>query len=110
MFDEAVDDFIPTLNFVPDCFVTSKIIKTFFTTFYADENILYFNEDFGNVVFHCNKMCILNIDPNNINLHNNFDEDDLGTIIHVTLLAWYIRFENLKVVKKELNGELMSVA
>ena len=47
---------------------------------YAVENILYFNEDSGNPIFNCNAMDILNIDFNNINLNNNFDEDDLDTI------------------------------
>ena len=46
----------------------------------ADENILYFNEDSGNLIFNCNAMDILNIDFNNINLNNSFDEDDLDTI------------------------------
>ena len=27
MCDEAIDDFLPTLNFVPDWFVTSKMIN-----------------------------------------------------------------------------------
>ena len=39
MCDEAVDNFLPTLNFVPDWFVTIKIIKKLFTALYADENI-----------------------------------------------------------------------
>ena len=34
-----------------------------------------------------------NIDFDNINLDNNFDEDDPGTIIDVKLLDWYIKFE-----------------
>ena len=36
-------------------------------------------------------MGILNVDLNNINLDNNFDEDDSDTI-HVRLLAWHIKF------------------
>ena len=40
MCDEAVHDFLPTSNFVPDWFVTSKIIKKLFTALFADENIL----------------------------------------------------------------------
>ena len=44
MCDKAVDDFLPTLNFVPDWFVTSKMIKKLFTALHADENILYFDE------------------------------------------------------------------
>ena len=47
---------------------------------YADENILYFNEESCNAIFNCNAMDILNIDFNNTNLNNNFDEDDLDTI------------------------------
>ena len=45
------------------------------------ENMLYFNEDSDKVVFDCNEMGILNIDVNNINLDNNFDEDDPDTFI-----------------------------
>ena len=45
MCDEAADDILPTLNFVRDWFVTSKMIKKFFTALYANENILHFNED-----------------------------------------------------------------
>ena len=97
MCDEVVDDFLPTLNFVPDWFVTSKMIKKLFTALHGDENILYFDEDFGNVVFNCNEMGILNIDLHCINLDdNNFDEDDPDTIIHVRLLAWHIKFEKRK--------------
>ena len=54
---------------------------------YADENILYFNENSGNVVFSCNEMGIYNIDLNNVNLDNNIDGDDPDTIILIRLLA-----------------------
>ena len=37
--EEAVDNFLPTLSFVPDWFVTSKMIKKLFTILYADGNI-----------------------------------------------------------------------
>ena len=43
MCDEDADDFLPTLNFVPYQFVTSKMIKKFFTALYPDENILNFD-------------------------------------------------------------------
>ena len=39
-----------------------------------------FTEGSGYVIFNCNEMGILNIDLNNINLGNNFDEDDPHTI------------------------------
>ena len=47
---KAVDDCLAALKFVPNWFVTSKMIKIVFTALYTDENILYFNEDFSNVV------------------------------------------------------------
>ena len=46
-------------------------------------------------------MSILNIDLNNINPDNNFCEDDPNTIILVRLLAWHIKFEKLKALKKK---------
>ena len=95
MCDKAVDGCLAVLKFVPDWFVTSKMIKKIFTALYADENILYFDEDFGNVVFDCNEMGVLNIDLNCNNLDdNNFHEDDLDTIIHVGNL------ETIKHLKK----------
>ena len=111
MWKKAADDCLATLKFVLDWFVTSKMIKILFTALYADENVLYFNEDSGNVVFICNGMGILNIDLNNINLCNiNYNEDDPDTIIHVKPLAWHIKFEKRKAYKKESNEELMQIA
>ena len=66
MCDKANEHYIASLKFLPDWVVTSKMIKTFFTALYPDENMLYFKEDSGNVVFICNGMGILNIDLNNI--------------------------------------------
>ena len=34
-------DFLPALKFVPDWFVTNKMIKKLLTAFYADDNILF---------------------------------------------------------------------
>ena len=103
MCDKTIDDFLPILYFDPDWFVTSKMIKKLFTALNANESILYFDEDSGNVVFNCDGMGILDVHLNKINLDNDFDEDDPGTIIHVRLWAWHIRFEK----RKELiqNGE-----
>ena len=72
MCDKAVDDSPVTFKPIPDWFVISKMIKKFFTALYANENRFYFNEGFDNVVFFCNEMCVLNVDPKNINLDNNF--------------------------------------
>ena len=97
MCDEAVET---ALKLILDWFVTSKMIKKFCTSLNADENILSFIEDSGNVIFSCNGMGILNIDLININLDENFDEDDPDTIIFIRLLAWHIKFEKRKAIKK----------
>ena len=100
MYDKAVDFCLATLKFVPDWFVTSNMIKNLFTALYAEENILYFNEDPDNVIFNCNGMGILNMDLNNINLEDtNYEEDDPDTIILIRLLAWHIKFEKGKALK-----------
>ena len=62
--------------------------------------MLYCNEDSGNVAFSCNEMGIPNTDLNNINLDNNFDEDEPDTIILIRLLAWHIKFIKRKELKK----------
>ena len=77
------------MKLILNWFVTGKMIKEPFTALYADESILYFNENSGNIVFSCNEMSILNIDLNNIYLDNTFDEDDLDTVILIRLLLVY---------------------
>ena len=92
MCDKAADDCLAALKFVPDWFVRSKLIKILFTALYADENIPYFNEDSGNVVYICNEMGILKIDLNIIYLvDTNYDEEDPDTIINIRHLAWHIK-------------------
>ena len=100
MCDEAVDDSLVALKLISDWFVTSKIIKKLFTALYADEDILYFNEDSGNVVFFCNETDILNLDLSNINLDTNFDKYNPDIIILVKLLDWRINFEKRKELEK----------
>ena len=63
---------------------------------YADKNIPYFNEDSGDAVFSCSEMGILSIDLNNINLDNNFDEDDSDTIILIKILTRHSKLRNVK--------------
>ena len=59
-------------------------------------------------VFCCNEMDTLNTDLNAIELDNNFDEDDPNTII-IRLLAWHIKFEKHKALKKKISKELMPI-
>ena len=70
MCNKVVDDCLVALKFVPDWVVADKMIKKLSTALYTNENILYFNEDSGNITFICNGIGILNIDLNNINLED----------------------------------------
>ena len=82
MCDEAVDDCLAALTFIPGWFVTGKMIKIFFTALQEEDNIVYFNEDSSNFMFSSNKMGIVSIDLNNIDLYDtNYYEDDPETII-----------------------------
>ena len=101
--DKAVDDFLPALKFVPDWFATSKMIKKLSTALYADNGLLFFDEDSGNDTFCCNEVGMLSVNLNNINLDdNNHEEDDPNTIILIRLLAWHIKFEKRKALKKKI--------
>ena len=111
MWDEAVGDSLAALKLIPDWFVTSKMIKNLLASLYADENMIYFDEDSGNVPTGINNGTgILNKDFNNINLDNNFEEDGPDTIILIRLFAWQIKFEKRKALKKMISEELMLIA
>ena len=51
------------------------MIKKLYTALCADDGFLFFDKDSG-VTFCCNEISILSVNLNNINLDNNFDEDD----------------------------------
>ena len=55
-------------------------------------------------------MGILNIDIDNINLGNNFVEDDPDSTILIRLLALHIKFEKRKALTKKISEELMPIA
>ena len=98
MCDTVVDNFLAVLKFVPELFITSKMIKIFFTAFYADKSILYFNKDSSNAFLICNEINVLNI--------------DLIIEILLFLSDIWLAILNLKNEKdlKKLNEELMAVA
>ena len=68
------------------------MIEKLFTALYADGNILYFNEDSDDAVFNSNEMGNANIDLNNINLVDNFEEEDPNAIILFRILARHTKF------------------
>ena len=92
---EVVDDSLAALKLVPNWFVTNKIIKKFHTAFYTEKN---------------SEMGILNIDLDNINLDNNFDENNRVTIILIRRLRWHNKFQKRKELKKKISLELMPIA
>ena len=48
MCDEAVDDCPGELKFIPDCFVTKKILKKFHDALLANDDILFLIKILGN--------------------------------------------------------------
>ena len=61
---------------------------------YADDGLLFFDEDSGDITFCCDEMGILSVNLNNINLDKNFDEDDPDTVILIRLLALYSKLQS----------------
>ena len=55
-------------------------------------------------------MHVLSLSLNNINLDNtNYDDaDDPDAIIHTRILAWHMKFEKSKALKREFNKELIA--
>ena len=87
MRDEAVHDSLAALKRTLYWFVTSKVNEKLCTALYANNDLLFSDEDSGDVTFCFNEMGILNVNLNNIIFDNNFDEDDPDTIILVRLLG-----------------------
>ena len=100
MCDETVDHCLAALKFVPDWFVTSKMLEKFHNVLHNNDDILFYNEDFDKVTFIANKKHIFAVDLEKINLDNNFNENDPDTIIHIILLAWPSKFKKRKALKK----------
>ena len=61
---------------------------------YADDGLLFFDEDSGDITFCCDEMGILSVNLNNINLDKNFDEDDSDTVILIRLLVLYSKLQS----------------
>ena len=101
--DEAIDDCLAALKFIPDWFVTSKILKKLQDPLLDNDDVLFFKEGFNKATFFATQMDIFAVDLDKINPYedNNFDEDDSDTIIHVRFLAWYMKFEKCKASKKK---------
>ena len=77
MWDQTVSDFLLALQFVPDWFVTNKMLEKFNDALFADDDMNFVNEGFNNVTFFGGEMGILSVDLDKINLFDvNFAEYD----------------------------------
>ena len=86
------------------------MIKKLFIALYADENILYFNKDFVDVIFDYNKTGTLNIDLNNISLGNNLMKIILVLLFLSDFWLGILNLENAKNnKKKKITEELMPI-
>ena len=100
MCNEAVDDSLGALKLLPNLFVTSKMIKNYYTVLYANDGLLFSDEDSGVVAFCCNEIGILSVNLNTINLDNNFDEDGPDIVNLVRLFVWHSKLKKRKALKK----------
>ena len=55
MCDEAVDDCLAAVKFIPDWFVTSKMLEKLANALHAGDDILFYNKDFDKVAFIANQ-------------------------------------------------------
>ena len=81
-------------KFVPDWFVTNKLLEKIDDLVLSNNDIdlEVINSDIATVLSDTRRLFI--IDLTHINLDdNNFDEDDLGTIVYVRLVAWSNRYK-----------------
>ena len=107
MCDKAVDDFLPALKFVPDWFVTNKMLEKLDDTLFANDDVIFINEGSNNVKFFGGEIGILSVDLDKTNLNDvSIDEDNPETISHVRLLAWRNKFEKHKALKKRYKQKI----
>ena len=98
MRNEAVDNFLPILYFVPDWFVTSKMFKwLYYFVCKWKYTLLYTLKDSGNAVLNYDEIDVLDIDLINTSLDNDFDEDD--TWYYYSCQTFCLGILNLKSTK-----------
>ena len=77
-----------------------KCLKILIRCIFNDD-IVFVNADYENVTFFSDDMGLVNVNLNNVSLgDDNFDNDDLETVIHVRHMAWCNRYKQCKTCKK----------
>ena len=51
MCDKAVDEFLPALKFVPDWFITNKMLEKLNDALFVNDDVIFINEDCDSVTF-----------------------------------------------------------
>lgn len=80
---------VPALKYIPDWFVALKFLKDLQNTVFFNGDTDVDNDDPDNNIFTFSNDVIglANINFNNVNLDDEFDDDDLDTISLVKLIS-----------------------
>ena len=60
--DGPADDCLAALKFIPDWFVTSKMLEKLDNPLHANDDVLFYNDDLYKVTFIANKINILAVE------------------------------------------------
>ena len=101
MCDEAVDNLLAALKFIPYWFVTSKMLEKLGNALYTKMIYSFTIKILIIIKIIANQKHILAVDLEKVNLDNNFSEDDPDTIIHIRFLAWRSKSKKLKAPEKD---------
>ena len=94
MRDKVVDLYLLALKFVPDWFVTSKMIEKVDNSGFCNDDLFFGDIDYDVTLFS-NDIGLISINHNNISLDDdNFEDYDPETINHVRVMTWYNRYKS----------------
>ena len=68
MCDEAVDDCLAALKFIPDWFAKSEMFEKFHDAILANVDKLFFDKDFSKATFFANEMVIFGVNLDKLTL------------------------------------------
>ena len=95
MCDNAADDFVLALKFVPDLFITSNVTGKLYDVVFSNDDLVFGDLKSGND----KGLNIVTLDSINLE-SNNFDNFDPETMNHITLMEWSNRLNEGKARKK----------
>ena len=91
---EVVDVWCQYKHFLPDWFVTNKMLKELDNAAFCSNDMVFVDADSNFVTFFRDVIDLNSINIDNMNLHDdNFDENDPKTIIYSRLMAWCKRYK-----------------